>query len=432
MFRVINKRTLMQRLFIYFLPLSLIGVLIGAPFLLLFLGTASLLFWHYKQLYRLSDWLHNQKSFNPPEGEGSWEQIFDGIYRLQHRHRDKRNELAGLIKRFREGAEAVPDAVIVLQKDLSIVWCNKLAVHVLGLEWPGDSGQRLDNLIRHPKFAHYMQANDYYEPLELDSPLGTEQMLEFRVMPYETQLMVVVRDVTELKMLEQIRKDFVANVSHELRTPLTVISGYLEMMDAESMPPLGVWGKAHGTMSEQCQRMNALVNQLLILSRMEGPRKTEQDELVDVPNMLKLILIQTETLNIDKKHVIELDIDQKLFMFGKVEELRSAFSNLIFNAIHYIPEPGHIRIVWKIKDAEPYFAVYDNGDGIAPEHIGRLTERFYRVDQARSRKTGGSGLGLAITKHVLSRHESHLDIVSKVGQGSCFSFSFSSERVKKF
>jgi len=431
MFRVINKRTLIQRLFIYFLPLSLIGVLIGAPFLLLFLGSACLLFWHYKQLYKLSDWLHNQKSFNPPEGEGSWEQIFDGIYRLQHRNRDKRNELASLIRRFREGAEAVPDAVIVLQKDLSIVWCNKLAVHVLGLEWPGDSGQRLDNLIRHPDFSSYMQSYDYLEPLELDSPLGTEQVLEFRVMPYETQLMVVVRDVTQLKMLEQIRKDFVANVSHELRTPLTVISGYLEMMDADFIPSQGIWSKAHGTMSEQCERMNGLVNQLLILSRIEGARKTEQDELVDVPSMLKLILVQTETLNADKNHVIELEIDAKLWMLGKAEELRSAFSNLIFNAIHYIPEPGHIRIVWQMKNGEAHFAVYDNGDGIAPEHIGRLTERFYRVDQARSRKTGGSGLGLAITKHVLSRHESQLNIQSIVGEGSCFSFSFPTERAKK-
>ncbi|SFD02975.1 phosphate regulon sensor histidine kinase PhoR [Pseudoalteromonas denitrificans] len=431
MFRVVNKRTLVQRLFIYFLPLSLIGVLIGAPFLLLFLGTASLLSWHYKQLYRLSDWLHNQKSFSPPEGEGSWEQIFDGIYRLQHRHRDKRNELAGLIRRFREGAEAVPDAVIVLQKDLSIVWCNQLAVRVLGLKWPSDNGQRLDNLIRHPKFAHYMQGNDYIEPLELDSPLGTEQILEFRVMPYDTQLMVVVRDVTQLKLLEQIRKDFVANVSHELRTPLTVISGYLEMMDADSMPPSGIWNKAHGTMSEQCERMNALVNQLLILSRIEGPRKSEQDDLVDVPNVLKLIMIQAETLNADKQHVIELEIDPQLCIFGKVEELRSAFSNLIFNAIHYIPEPGHIRIVWQLKNDEAHFSVHDNGQGIAPEHIGRLTERFYRVDQARSRKTGGSGLGLAITKHVLSRHESHLHIESEVGKGSCFSFGFLNARVNK-
>jgi two-component system phosphate regulon sensor histidine kinase PhoR len=276
-----------------------------------------------------------------------------------------------------------------------------------------------------------MHADEYHEPLELDSPLGTDQVLEFRVMPYETQLMVVVRDVTQLKMLEQIRKDFVANVSHELRTPLTVISGYLEMMDPDSMPSLGIWGKAHGTMSEQCQRMNALVNQLLILSRIEGPRKIEQDELVDVPSMLKLIMVQAETLNADKKHVVELEIDTELLMLGKVEELRSAFSNLIFNAIHYIPEPGYIRIVWQVKNGEAHFAVFDNGDGIAPEHIGRLTERFYRVDQARSRKTGGSGLGLAITKHVLSRHDSQLNIASEVGKGSCFSFRFSSERTKK-
>ncbi len=226
MYRVVNKRTLTKRLFMYFLPLVLIGVLVGAPFLLLFLGAFTLLLWHYRQLYRLSDWLINQRSFNPPEGEGAWEQVFEGIYHLQQRNRKKRNELADLIRRFREGAEAVPDAVIVLQRDLSIGWCNQLALRLLGLQWPTDHGQRIDNLIRHPKFSSYMADGDYEEALELDIAHNGEQVLEFRVMPYaQSQIMMVVRDITRLKQLEQMRKDFVANVSHELRTPLTVVTG---------------------------------------------------------------------------------------------------------------------------------------------------------------------------------------------------------------
>ncbi|CAM2794065.1 phosphate regulon sensor histidine kinase PhoR [Pseudoalteromonas distincta] len=430
MYRVVNKQALVKRLFIYFLPLLLIGVLVGAPFLLLFLGSFSLLIWHYHQLYRLSDWLLNQRSFNPPEGEGAWEQVFEGIYHLQHRNRKKRNELADLIRRFRDGAEAVPDAVVVLQNDLSIVWCNQLALKVLGLQWPTDHGQRLDNLIREPKFAKYMHKGEFDDALELDNGHSIEQVLEFRVMPYaSTQLMVVVRDVTRLKQLEQMRKDFVANVSHELRTPLTVVTGYLEMMDGDMMPPPAMWNKAQNTMLEQCKRMDSLVSQLLSLSRIEGARRQDNDKAINVPQLLGYIHTEAKSINQDKGHELIFNIDKTLDIKGSEDELRSAFSNLVFNAIHYTKPGGKVEVCWQRKNNKACFSVTDNGDGIAPEHINRLTERFYRVDKARSRTTGGSGLGLAITKHVLTRHDSKLNISSEVNKGSCFSFEFSMDKI---
>jgi two-component system phosphate regulon sensor histidine kinase PhoR len=430
MYRVVNKQALVKRLFIYFLPLLLIGVLVGAPFLLLFLGSFSLLIWHYHQLYRLSDWLLNQRSFNPPEGEGAWEQVFEGIYHLQHRNRKKRNELADLIRRFRDGAEAVPDAVVVLQNDLSIVWCNQLALKVLGLQWPTDHGQRLDNLIREPKFAKYMHKGEFDDALELDNGHSIEQVLEFRVMPYaSTQLMVVVRDVTRLKQLEQMRKDFVANVSHELRTPLTVVTGYLEMMDGDMMPPPAMWNKAQNTMLEQCKRMDSLVSQLLSLSRIEGARRQDNDKAINVPQLLGYIHTEANSINQDKGHELIFNIDKTLDIKGSEDELRSAFSNLVFNAIHYTKPGGKVEVCWQRKNYKACFSVTDNGDGIAPEHINRLTERFYRVDKARSRTTGGSGLGLAITKHVLTRHDSKLNISSEVNKGSCFSFEFSIDKI---
>jgi len=430
MYRVVNKQALAKRLFMYFLPLLLVGVLVGAPFLLLFLGSFALLIWHYHQLYRLSDWLLNQRSFNPPEGEGAWEQVFEGIYHLQHRNRKKRNELADLIRRFRDGAEAVPDAVVVLQKDLSIIWCNQLALKVLGLQWPTDHGQRLDNLIRDPKFAKYMHKACFDELLELDGGHSYDQTLEFRVMPYaSSQLMMVVRDVTRLKQLEQMRKDFVANVSHELRTPLTVVTGYLEMLDSDSLPPPAMWQKAQTTMLEQCKRMDSLVNQLLSLSRIEGARRQDNDKPVNVPQLLTYIQTEAQSLNQDKGHELIFNVDASLDIKGAEDELRSAFSNLVFNAIHYTKPGGKIVVDWQLKNNQAAFSVTDNGDGIAAEHINRLTERFYRVDKARSRTTGGSGLGLAITKHVLTRHDSRLDISSKLGQGSTFAFAFGSEKV---
>ncbi|WP_440054006.1 phosphate regulon sensor histidine kinase PhoR [Pseudoalteromonas sp. T1lg65] len=424
MYKVIDKQALFRRLFLYFLPLGVIGYFLDIPFILLSVGALALLVWHYQQLYRLSDWLLNQRSFNPPEGKGAWEQVFEGIYQLQQRNRKKRNELAELIRRFREGAEAIPDAVVVLQKDLSIVWCNQLALKVLGLQWPTDHGQRLDNLIRDPKFVRYMLRQRFDEPLELETGLAHEKVLEIRVMPYAEQLMLVARDISRLKQLEQMRKDFVANVSHELRTPLTVMAGYLEMMDSDNMPPPAIWEKAHGTMMEQCKRMDSLVNQLLSLSRIEGARKQDNDKAVNVPAMLDLIHTEANSLNQDKGHELVFNIDRNIDVKGAPDELRSAFSNLVFNAIHYTKPGGKIEVNWQLVNDLPQFSVIDNGDGIAAEHIHRLTERFYRVDKARSRKTGGSGLGLAITKHVLSRHDSTLKIESKVGEGSKFWFAF--------
>ena len=338
--------------------------------------------------------------------------------------------MADLIRRFRDGAEAVPDAVVVLQKDLSIIWCNQLALKVLGLQWPTDHGQRLDNLIRDPKFAKYMHKACFDEPLELDGGHSYDQTLEFRVMPYaSSQLMMVVRDVTRLKQLEQMRKDFVANVSHELRTPLTVVTGYLEMLDSDSLPPPAMWQKAQTTMLEQCKRMDSLVNQLLSLSRIEGARRQDNDKPVNVPQLLTYIQTEAQSLNQDKGHELIFNVDASLDIKGAEDELRSAFSNLVFNAIHYTKPGGKIVVDWQLKDNQAAFSVTDNGDGIAAEHINRLTERFYRVDKARSRTTGGSGLGLAITKHVLTRHDSRLDISSKLGQGSTFAFAFGSEKV---
>lgn len=189
-----------------------------------------------------------------------------------------------------------------------------------------------------------------------------------------------------------------------------------------------MWAKAHGTMIDQCKRMDSLVNQLLSLSRIEGARKQDNDKAVNIPAMLDLIHTEAKSLNQEKGHELIFDIDPTLDIKGAGDELRSAYSNLIFNAIHYTKPGGHIHVRWYLENDLPTFSVVDDGDGIAPEHINRLTERFYRVDKARSRKTGGSGLGLAITKHVLSRHDSTLHIESKVGEGSHFWFAFPKQK----
>jgi len=389
-------RRQLWRMAFFYAPFVLVGWLIDHLALCLLVATVLHLGWHYRFQKRLSDWLWHDRSLVPPHGSGSWEYIFNGIYKLQQRHRARRRELAGLIRRFREGAEALPDAAVVFRTDGSILWCNRLAEQLLGFRWPEDAGQHIGNLIRHPAF-------------------------EFRIMPYaEDQAMLVVRDVTRLRSLEKTRKHFVSNVSHELRTPLTVLKGYLEM--TEEPPPPAMWAKAHRVMMEQTIRMDNLVNQLLTLSRIEAAPTVDLSHLVDMPAMLGLLEQEARALSGERGHEIVFNVQSNLFVRGDQDQLRSAVSNLVYNAIHYTPAGRKITVEWRKQGQMALFVVQDEGEGIAPEHLSRLTERFYRVDKARSRHTGGSGLGLAIVKHALSHHDAQLEIESRVGAGSRFSF----------
>ncbi|MCX7127189.1 phosphate regulon sensor histidine kinase PhoR [Aeromonas sp.] len=418
-------RRQLWRVVFFYTPFALVGWLIDHLPLCLLVAAVCHLGWHYRFQKRLSDWLWHDRSLVPPSGSGSWEYIFNGIYKLQQRHRARRRELAGLIRRFREGAEALPDAAVVFRTDGSILWCNRLAEQLLGFRWPEDSGQHIGNLIRNPAFNAYLGKGAYDEPLEMHSPINEEKFLEFRIMPYASdQAMLVVRDVTRLRSLEKTRKHFVSNVSHELRTPLTVLKGYLEMTAEMAEEPLSpaMWAKAHRVMMEQTIRMDNLVNQLLMLSRIEAAPTVDLSHLVDMPAMLGLLEQEARALSGDRAHQIEFMVQPDLLVRGDQEQMRSAVSNLVYNAIHYTPAGRKITVEWRKQGAMALFAVSDEGEGIAPEHLARLTERFYRVDKARSRHTGGSGLGLAIVKHALSHHDCQLDIESRVGLGSRFSF----------
>ena len=429
--QLLSKRKVYSKIFLLFCTIGLVGLLSDSALAALLILSVSLLLWHYHHLFLLDKWLWRDRKLSPPVSEGLWGHLFEGIYYHQRRDRRKRRELRNVVRRFRDGAEALPEAVVVLNDDWTIIWCNKLAQILAGLHWPADEGQRLDNLIRHPDFLQYLQQAKFEQPLELASPVNDQLTLEFNIMPYgAAQYLLIVRDVTQLKQLEQIRKDFVANVSHELRTPLTVLQGYLEVMDDDNLPDKNMWKKAHNVMLDQTKRMDALVQQLLTLSRIEAAARVQFEDNIDVPAMLHQLAHEAQTLNRDKQHRIQFDIDDSLRVSGVTEELRSAFSNLVTNAIKYTPQGGEIQVSWQRQHLKALFAVNDNGEGIAPQHVKRLTERFYRVDQARARATGGTGLGLAIVKHVLSRHNSRLMIFSEPGKGSSFSFTLPPELVQ--
>ncbi|MBR9907718.1 MAG: phosphate regulon sensor histidine kinase PhoR [Gammaproteobacteria bacterium] len=414
----------------FILPVGFVGWLFGYFWATLAIALTALAAWHYYYQYKLVDWLWHRRTMLPPSAPGSWSYIYDGIYRTQRRSQQRRRALARLLRRFREASEAIPDAAIVFRKDGSLIWCNKLGQFYFGLKWPADTGIRLSNLIRYPEFIAYLQQADFSEDIHLPSPVREDIELEIRVMPYsDDQFLLMARDVTQLKQLEQMRKDFVANVSHELKTPLTVLQGYLEMLDEPADLPPTMMKKAVTDMQAQSDRMRNLVDQLLSLSRMDVHRTDIFDRVADIPKLIAAVEQDAQRLNHDKQHTIRFDI-APIKIHGIEDEMRSAISNLVANAIHYTQAGGNIKVTWKMAvGGDVEFSVQDNGPGIPAEHVGRLTERFYRVDKDRNSKKGGSGLGLAIVQQALEHHHSRLNIDSVVGRGSKFSFRISEELV---
>ena len=415
----LSWKRLLFELILCCIPALILGAIFGYLPWFLLAAVTGLLVWHFWNLLRLSWWLWVDRSMTPPPGSGSWEPLLYGLHQMQLRNKKRRRELGSLIKRFRSGAESLPDAVVLTTEEGAIFWCNGLAQQLLGLRWPDDNGQNILNLLRYPEFARYLKQRDFTRPHNL--VLNNGRYLEIRVMPYsEQQWLMVARDVTQMHQLEGARRNFFANVSHELRTPLTVLQGYLEMMQEQTLEG-APREKALHTMREQTHRMEGLVRQLLTLSRIEAAPSLALNETIDVPVMLRLLEREAQTLS-HGRHTLTFDVDNGLKVRGSEDELRSAISNLVYNAVNHTPEGTAIKVRWHQVAGGAEFSVEDNGPGIAAEHIPRLTERFYRVDKARSRQTGGSGLGLAIVKHAINHHESRLDIVSAPGQYTRFSF----------
>jgi two-component system phosphate regulon sensor histidine kinase PhoR len=401
------------------IPALILGAVIGYLPWFLLAAVTGLLIWHFWNLLRLSWWLWVDRSMTPPPGSGSWEPLLYGLHQMQMRNKKRRRELGSLIKRFRSGAESLPDAVVLTTEEGAMFWCNGLAQQLLGLRWPDDNGQNILNLLRYPEFAQYLKKRDFTRPHNL--VMNNGRHLEIRVMPYsDQQWLMVARDVTQMHQLEGARRNFFANVSHELRTPLTVLQGYLEMMQEQTLEG-APREKALHTMREQTQRMEGLVKQLLTLSRIEAAPTLALNETIDVPMMLRMLEREAQTLS-QQQHQLTFEVDNSLKVRGSTDELRSAISNLVYNAVNHTPPGTHITVRWQHAPTGAEFSVEDDGPGIGPEHIPRLTERFYRVDKARSRQTGGSGLGLAIVKHAINHHDSRLDIVSTPGKSTRFSF----------
>ena len=391
-----------------------LGAVAGLSLALAAVVTAVMVQLSYLQ--KLGEWLEHPHETRLPDGWGAWTDAFARLYRLRREDKKHQVELTEWLARFRQAMHLLPEGVAIMDDVLFLEWCNPALERHLGLTMERDKGLRVTNLVRHPDFIDYIILGRYELPLTLTF---RGRKIECRIIPFENRRQILVtHDATDTERIEAMRRDFIANASHELRTPLTVIVGFLEIAMAD--PGLEVATRtAHLTlMTEQAQRMQRLIQDMLTLSRLESDEFPLKRERVDVRSLVESIAAEARALS-GGRHVIDVAVDGPDVM-GSMEELRSAFANLASNAVRYSPGGGTIRLAWTRGADALSFAVTDCGIGIDPEHIPRLTERFYRVDKSRSRETQGTGLGLAIVKHVLLRHGGKLTITSHPGKGSTF------------
>ena len=408
---------------------SLIGIGIGYFWILIFIAFAIFFILQLRSLYLVNEWISNRPYDVQPNLDGLWGALLFNVYRAQRQERIVQAEMVGLIDRAQSSLVALAEAVVLIDESHQIEWWNPAAEKLLGIQ-PLDRGRNILTILRQPNFIEYFNHIDQApDGLKMKSSAFEDHYVQVKMTRFggESRLLVAY-DVTRMHNLEQMRKDFVDNISHELRTPLTVLSGYIETFtDQEDLNPR--WKRAFDQMQAQTKRMNALVNDLLLLSRLESNKQIAKNQIIEMPSLMNQLFDDAQAYNVDYGHTLNLEIDSHCDLIGSDMELASAFSNLITNAIKYTPKGGTITMGWHDDGVQGYFTVEDTGIGIDPKHLPRLTERFYRVDSARSRQTGGTGLGLAIVKHVLMQHGAHLEIESKENQGSTFKVVFPKERL---
>ncbi|MET1163324.1 MAG: phosphate regulon sensor histidine kinase PhoR [Pseudoxanthomonas sp.] len=404
----------------------LVGGLLGQVWPVVTFAALGVVAWHYWRLRKVLLRLTARQRMEPVRGDGVWNELDRLLYRGQSEMRARKRRLLDMLRAYRAAAAALPDAVVVVNRNSQRVqWFNKAATTLLGLQH-ADLGTPIGQRLQPMQLSHWLAAGRNAEPmLDAASPVDPELRLNLRLIPYSDEYwLLVARDVSKMLRLEQVRQDFVANVSHELRTPLTVIHGYLDMLDPTDFPE---WAPILSEMQRQSQRMTQLVEDLLTLSRLEA-QDSLPDESVAMAPMLATLKREAEALS-QHRHTLVVQDEAGCDLWGSNKELHSAFSNLVSNAVRYTPVGGTITLRFAREADGVVLSVRDTGYGIPQSHLPRITERFYRVSTSRSRESGGTGLGLSIVKHVLNLHQARLEIESEVGQGSVFSIHFNAERV---
>ncbi len=417
------------RLLVIGLVILLFGLVSGVWWLPILIGLGGYIIWQLRQMYQMEEWLHGIAR-NEQGLSGIWRYTATYIRRIRDRGRQRKKRISRLLHRFYDTLEAMPDAAVILRDDLRVQWFNLAAHELLGLDIQARKKERrIFNLIDDAAFGTWIREAAHDRPLEMASPVDPSGLLQLRLARFgEGQSLLMAHDVTELKRVEAVRRDFIADVSHELRTPLTVVVGYLEMLSEEALPE--DIHQALLSSRRQAERMQSIVADLLMLSRLEMDEdQTAEPEMVPVPELLAGLVEDARHLSGEAAHPLVLHADPALGLLGNESQLSSAFGNLIFNAVRHTPAGTPIDVFWGREGEAARLVVADRGPGIAPEHLQRLTERFYRVDKSRSRERGGTGLGLSIVRHVLRRHDAVIEISSTPGEGSRFTCLFPRQRV---
>jgi two-component system phosphate regulon sensor histidine kinase PhoR len=390
---------------------------------------------------RALQWLRRGDVSDVPLKHGLWGEVVDRARRLVRAREQQIRESDARLQDFLAALQASPNGVVLLDAQGRIEWFNQTAAGHFGLESQRDLLQHFGNLVRDPGYAAYAAAGDFLHDVTMPGRGNTPShpvRLSVHLHPYgDGRRLLLSRDVTALEQAEAMRRDFVANVSHEIRTPLTVLTGFVETLQSL---PLDETERARylELMAQQAGRMQSLVSDLLTLSRLEGSPLPGAGEWVPVASLLQQLAQEAHALSVvllpadAPAQAIHFDTEAQEDLAGTAGELHSAWSNLVSNAIRYTPAGGEITAGWlRHDDGRGEFFVRDSGPGVAPEHLPRLTERFYRVDRSRSRDTGGTGLGLAIVKHVAQRHGAELKIESTPGKGSRFAMVFPASRLRR-
>lgn len=424
-----SRQLILKMLLTYALVIGF-GSWVGHLWVVLTVVLAAHLLWHLVQVHWLHDWLQEFDDSEPHRAQGIWGEALDLLWVIRRRQRTELRRLEKNLQRVQDSVESLSDGLIIITRQGELQWWNEAAQDMFQFN-SEDLGQPITNLLRDPAFMDWFDRNLHHSHFEWHAIQGP-QVLQFTNNRHTADnRLLLIRDTTRLRQLEQVRQDFVANASHELRTPLTVLLGYLEGFSEQHTELPARAHRAVAQMLEQTRRMANLVNDLMLLTRLDTPQPREQAITVNMAELLQCVAEDARELSAERDHKVVVEVLTDRAVLGYPNELRSAVSNLAYNAINYTPEQGQIRLVWEQDELGGALSVVDNGIGIAPEHINRVTERFYRVDPGRSSTTGGTGLGLAIVKHALAHHEARLVISSTLEQGSTFRCEFPAQRMRQ-
>ena len=406
----------------------LLGVLSNNWLVASLITSITYIAWLYRRLLKLEQWIRKgTRTSEVCDDKGFIGVIVHQLYQQQKRHNQRKRRTKEILHRLNQNISALPDATVLLNEELRIEWCNDPARYLLNLRSPQDLGNKINNIIRDPGLLTYLKGNPEGEQIEIESPGDPNVIIQVKKVPLgANRSLLIARNISDQKQLQQSLKNFVANASHELRSPLTVIWGHLELLEAEDK--ISDSGKRSlQTAQRQSKRMKDLIQNLLLLSQVESYRLApDEGDKVSITELNNSLLDTLEKY--DDSDRVRLEFPEHLYLLGIKAEIEGICINLLENAIKYSMPGEPIRAKWIKNSRDEYvFSVKDQGPGIEAEEISKLTKRYYRGRRSRA-EIAGSGLGLAIVQHAANKHGAVFKITSKPGEGSCFSVTFPSYR----